>query len=834
MLKFWMESIKEFFTTPPAKHLQMFRQDCKYALRMMWKNPGFTSIALLTLGLGVGVNTAIFSVVHGIILRPLPYSHGEDLVVLRQQSLKSGINDMLFSVPEINDYRAQNKTLSDLVEYHAMRFMLLSGATAERVRTGVVSWDYFNFYGIHPILGRTFLPSDEQHDAPPVLLLSYDYWQRAQHGDPNIVGKTFQMNDKIHTVIGVLPPVPQYPRQNDVYMTTSSCPFRSSAALINGRDRRMMFLFGRLKSGAGLQAATTDLQTISHRLESEYNGTYPADFSLSVMSLDDVLTRGARPTLWLLLAAAAFVLMIACANVANFMLARLSQREQELLLRTALGAGRTRLLRQLITESAILGLLAGFLGILLALSSQRLLVEFAARLSPRAREITIDAPVLIFSLLAAVITSILAGSALAFSSRQDLASGLREGTAQASSSIGRRRVRSMLIVAQVAFSFILLIGAGLMLRSFVKLQNVDPGFVADKVLTMAIDLNWSKYTTPQLQRNAARTILENVSSLPGVQAAAISSSFPLDPDAIVRGSGAFNNRFQIEGRPVREGEVPPTSGARAITPDYFKSLGIPLIHGRMFTANDKEDTPAVAIINQALAKNRWGKEDPLNKRISFDGGMSWIMIIGVVGNTKEFGLAESSSEQIYLPMDQVPGVGSLLVRTFVDPLAQENKIREAVMRFDPQTAITNLETLEQARNDTLASPRVLTNLMGLFAALALVIAATGIGGILALSVNQRIKEIGIRLALGAKPSHVRFMVIRQGMVLVFLGLLFGVVGSVIVTRPLSALLFEVSPTDPLTLVGVCVLLAVVALAACYIPARRATTVNPLVALRYDG
>jgi putative ABC transport system permease protein len=834
MLKFWMECIKEFFTTPPAKHLQMFRQDCKYALRMMWKNPGFTSIALLTLGLGVGVNTAIFSVVHGIILRPLPYSHGEDLVVLRQQSLKSGINDMMFSVPEINDYRTQNKTLSDLVEYHAMRFMLLSGATAERVRTGVVSWDYFNFYGIHPILGRTFLPSDEQHDAPPVLLLSYDYWQRAQNGDPHIVGKTFQMNDKIHTVIGVLPPVPQYPRQNDVYMTTSSCPFRSSAALINGRDRRMMFLFGRLKSGVSLQSAITDLQTISHRLESEYNGTYPADFSLALMSLEDVLTRGARPTLWLLLAAAAFVLMIACANVANFMLARLSQREQELLLRTALGAGRTRLLRQLITESAILGLLAGFLGVLLALSSQRLLVEFAARLSPRAREITIDAPVLIFSLLAAVITSILAGSALAFSSRQNLASGLREGTAQASSSIGRRRVRSILIVAQVAFSFILLIGAGLMLRSFVKLQNVDPGFVTHKVLTMAIDLNWSKYTTPQVQRNAARTILQNVSSLPGVQAAAISSSFPLDPDAIVRGSGAFNNRFQIEGRPVREGEVPPTSGARAITADYFKSLGIPLVHGRMFTANDKEDAPAVAIINQALAKNRWGKDDPLNKRISFDGGISWIMIIGVVGNTKEFGLAENSSEQIYLPMDQVPGVGSLLVRTSVDPLAQENKIREAVMRFDPQTAITNLETLEQARNDTLASPRVLTNLMGLFAALALVIAATGIGGILALSVNQRIKEIGIRLALGAKPSHVRFMVIRQGMVLVFLGLLFGVVGSFIVTRPLSALLFEVSPTDPLTLVGVCVLLAVVALVACYIPARRATAVNPLVALRYDG
>ena len=833
MFKFWIEAIAEFFRTSPAKHFQMFRQDCKYAFRMMMKNPGFTSIAVLTLGLGVGVNTAIFSVVHGIILRPLPYSHGEELVVLRQQSLKSGISDMTFSVPEINDYRQQNKTLSDLVEYHAMRFTLFNKATSERVRTGVVSWNYFNFFGIHPILGRTFLPSDEQPGTPPVLLLSYEFWTRSQHSDPNIIGKTFEMNDKIHTIIGVLPPVPQYPRENDVYMTTTSCPFRSSPAMINGRDQRMMFLFGRLKPTSSMQQATTDLETIAHRLQRDYSGSYPADFNLALYSLSDVLTHGARPTLWILLGAAAFVLLIACANVANFMLARLSQREQELLLRTALGAGRARLLRQLITESAVIGLVSGLLGLLLAIASHRLLVEFAARLSPRAREITIDAPVLIFSLIAAVITSVIAGSAMAFSSRQDLASGLREGTAQATSSIGRRRTRSGLIVAQVAFSFVLLIGAGLMLRSFVKLESVDPGFVPEKVLTMAIDLNWSKYTSSQQQRDAARTILEKVDSLPGVQTAAVSSSFPLDPDAIARGSGAFNNRFQIEGRPVRQGEVPPTSGARAVSTDYFKTLGIRLIRGRLFAETDKEDVPAVAVINQELARNRWGSDDPLNKRISFDGS-NWITIVGIVGNTKEFGLGEHASEQIYLPMDQVPGVGSLLVRTSVDPLTLENKVREAVLRFDSQTAITNLETLEQARNDTLTSPRVLTNLMGLFAVLALVIAATGIGGILALSVNQRVKEIGIRLALGAKPSDVRFMVIKQGMVLVLLGLAFGVAGSVAITRPLSAFLFQVSPTDPLTLAGVCLLLAAAAFVACYIPARRATTINPLVALRYDG
>lgn len=833
MFRFWIETLADFFRTSPSKHFQMLQQDCKYAFRMMLKNPGFTSITVLTLGLGVGVNTAIFGVMHGIILRPLPYSHGEELVVLRQQSLKSGISDLTFSVPEINDYQQQNSTLSDLVEYHAMRFTLFNKDTAERARTGVVSWNYFNFYGIHPLLGRTFLPSDGEHGAPPVLLLSYEFWQRAQHGDPNIIGKTFEMNDKIHTIIGVLPPVPQYPRENDVYMTIASCPFRSSAAFINGREQRMMFLFGRLKPGVTLQQASTDLGTIAHRLLRDYSGAYPADFSMAVYTLSDVLTRGARPTLWVLLGAAAFVLLIACANVANFMLARLSQREQELLLRTALGAGRARLLRQLITESAVLGLISGVLGLLLAVSSHHLLVEFAARLSPRAREITIDAPVLIFSLAAAIITSVIAGSAMAFSSRQDVATGLREGAAQASSGIQRRRVRSALIVAQVAFSFVLLIGAGLMIRSFVKLQNVDPGFVPEKVLTMAIDLNWSKYTTPQQQRAAARSILENVDSLPGVRTAAVSSSFPLDPDAIARGSGAFNNRFQIEGRPVRQGEVPPASGARAVTPDYFTALGMRLIRGRLFAQTDKEDAPPVAIINEALAKNRWGSEDPLEKRISFDGS-TWIKIVGIVGNTKEFGLAETASEQIYLPMDQVPGVGSLVVRTWVDPVALENKVREAVLRFDSQIAITNLETLEQARNDTLTSPRVLTNLMSLFAVLALVIAAAGIGGILALSVNQRVKEIGIRLALGARPSDVRSMVIKQGMVLVLLGLAFGIAGSVAITRPLSAFLFQVSPTDPLTIAGVGLLFAVVAFVACYIPARRATTINPLVALRYDG
>jgi putative ABC transport system permease protein len=829
----WVQMLIEFFRTPPARHLEMLRQDCKYAWRMMTKSPGFTTIAIITLGLGVGVNTAIFSVVHGIILRPLPYTRAEELVILRQMSLKSGTAEMTFSVPEINDYRKQNTTLRQMVEYHRMRFILFNKNNAERVRTGVVSWNYFDFFGIKPIFGRSFLPSDEEPGAPPVLLLSYEFWDRFLHADPNVVGMSMQMNDKIHTVIGILPRISQYPRENDIWMTTTACPFRSSPMLITGRNFRMMYLFGRLNSGATMQSAGNDFGIISQRLMKEYPGTYPDDFHFNVASLKDGLTRDARPTLWVLLAAAAFVLLIACANVANFTLARLSQREQELLLRTALGAGRSRLLRQLVTESTLLGLISGGVGLVLAISSHKLLVSFAARLSSRAQEISINTPVLIFGLLAAVITSIIAGSGLTFSSKQELASALREGSAQSTTSIGRKRIRSVLIVAQVAFSFVLLIGAGLMLRSFERLQGVDPGFVPERVLTMALDLNWSKYTTPNSQRSVMQGILENVQSIPGVQSAAISNSFPLDPDAVVRGNGAFNNTFQIEGKPIRHGDTPPASSVRGVTPDYFKTLGIALIRGRLFAPTDNENAPGVVLINQALAKNRWGSADPLGQRITFDAS-TWLTIVGIVANTNELNLNESAGEQIYLPEAQVPAVGSLLVRTSGDPSALGNEVREAVLKFDSQTAITNLETLEQARADTLTAPRSLTNLMSLFAILALVIAGTGIGGILALSVNQRIKEIGIRLALGATPSDVRYMIIRQGMMLVLLGLCFGILGSLALTGPLRAFLFQVSPTDPLTVGGVCVVLAVTALVACYVPARRATTISPLVSLRYDG
>ena len=833
LLRLWVETVMGILNVAPGEHWQMLRQDTGYALRMMRKNLGYTAVAVITLALGVGVNTAIFSVIHGTLLRPLPYAQGERLVIVRQRASTAGIEDLSFSVPEINDYRQQNRTLSGLVEYHSMAFTLLGRGEAQRVRTGVVSAGFFEFLGVKPILGRTFLASDERPGAPPVLVLSHEYWRRGQHSDPNIVGKTFKMNDKVHTVVGVLPPVPEYPHENDVYMTTSSCPFRSSQHMITTRGMRMMKVFGRLKPGVTLEQSRADFETIAGRLQREYPKDYPADagYGATTVSLRRALTRQARPTLLVLLAAAGFVLLIACANVANFSLARVSQRQRELMVRSALGAGRSRLARQLLTESALMGIFAAALGLLLAGASLKLLVLFAARLTPRAGEIGIDGAVLFFALIVAVATSILSGSVLAFSSRDDLATGLKEGGAQSTVGGRRKRARNVLIVLQVAFSFVLLTGAGLMLRSLIKLQDVDPGFVPQKVLTMAVDLNWSKYTTSEQVRQASRRLLEKAQGLPGILYAAVSSSFPLDPDGLAQGPSKQD--FEIEGKPVRDGELPPLASQRVGTPDYFKTLGIPLMLGRTFAPTDNQAARLVAVVSQSLARRGWGSQSPIGRRISFDKGKTWTTIVGVVGNTREFGLNQESIDVIYTPMEQTPALGSLLIRTAGDPMQLANFARRAVHDFDPETAVTNLETLEEARSDTLASPRLTTNLLGLFAILALMIAATGIGGILVLSVNQRVHEIGIRLALGARPTDVLAMVIGQGMILVFVGLALGLIGALAVTPPLRALLFQVTPTDPLTFAGVSLLLALTALIACYIPARRAARIDPLIALRHE-
>jgi putative ABC transport system permease protein len=834
-LKLWQETIVGIFTTAPREHWQILASDGGYAFRMMRKNPGFTVVAILTLALGIGANTAIFSVVHSVLLRPLPYPEGQQLIFIRQQETKLGIPDISFSVKEIEDYRAQNRTLSGLVEYHAMSFTLFGHGDPERVRTGVVSANYFDLFGVQPLLGRTFLPDDDKLDAPPVLLLSYEYWKNNFGSDPGIVGKTFEMNDKVHTVVGVLPPVPQYPNESDVYMATSACPFRSNKMHLEDRDMRMMEVFGRLKPGVTVGQANADVRTIAAGLQAAYPKSYPENvgFTSSAVPLQEELTREARPTLLLLLAAAAFVLLIACANVANLTLARMAKRERELAVRSALGAGRSRLLRQLLTESFLMAFAGGVLGLVLAYGSLDLLTDFVARLTPRAREIHIDSGVLLFTLAAALGTSIIFGTLSALFSRANLSSSLKEGSSGAGSGYRQNRVRSALIVSQIAFSFLLLIGAGLMLRSLIKMQQVDAGIVPQRVLAMRTMFNWSKYTAAEKTNVVVQKLLDRVKSEPGVLSAAISSRYPFEPEAIAGGPESFSFQFQIEGRALEPGQAPPVSTFAAVSPDYFKTLGIPLKRGRLLAETDIDKAPGVVVINETAKRQFWPNEDPIGKRASGDGGDHWVTIVGVVGDVREFGLDHPPTAEFYVSQAQNAQPGVLIVRTISEPRRMAQALTRAVHDVDPQTAVTHVLTLEQARYESMASPRVTASLLGIFAGLALVIATAGIGGIMALMVSQRVREIGIRIALGARPASILQMVLGQGMLLAVLGVGIGIAGAVALTGLVKSLLFEVPPTDVWTFSGVGLTLLAAAALASYLPARRAAAVDPNIALRAD-
>jgi putative ABC transport system permease protein len=833
MVKLWLETIAGIFRTAPREHWEILRQDCAYSFRMMRKNLGFTTVAILTLTLGIGANTAIFSVVHSVILSPLPYRDGQQLILIHQQAQKMSMNDIGFSVKEINDYREQNQTLSNLVEYHVMSFTLFGHGDPERVRTGVVSWNYFDMFGIKPILGRTFLPTDDRLGASPVLLLSYEYWKNNFHADRGIIGKTFELNDKVHTVVGVLPPVPEYPIDNDVYMPTVACPFRGAKAFIEGRDRRMMAVFGRLKPGVTLAQAGADLATIASRLKTEYPTFYPPEvgYAATASSLRTELTHGAQPTLILLLAAAGFVLLIACANVANLTLSRMSRRERELAVRTALGAGRSRLLRQLLTESFLLAAMGGALGLLLAYDSLGLLVDFAARLTPRAREIHIDTGVLLFTLAAALGVSIIFGSLSAVSARGNLSAALKEGSAGAGSGRHRSLVRNFLIVAQIAFSFVLLIGAGLMLRSLYRMLQVDPGFVPQRVLVMNMHFNWSKFGKSEDYASANRKILDRIKVEPGVLAVATSSVYPLEPELISLGPNTSN--FRIEGRALQSGEAPPVSNLNSVSPEYFQALGIRLVAGREFADTDDDKALRVAIINDAVRRELWARENPIGKRVSFDDGKTWTQIVGVVRDAREFGLDRPVQPEFYSPMAQSPVPSALIVRTAADPARMGERIKRAVLEVDWQNAITGIRTLEEARSQSLTAPRLTAILLGLFAALALLIAIAGIGGVMALTVSQRVREIGIRMTLGAQPSGILCMIVGQGLALALIGTGIGFIGALGLTRLLKSLLFEVTPTDPLTFFGVAAILIGAALIASFVPAQRAASISPIAALRSE-
>jgi predicted permease len=828
-----VDAVKEDCRQSLGVHLaDTVAQDVRFGLRSLLRTRGFTAAVVLTLGLGIGANTAVFSVVRGTLLRPLPYAHGERMVVVRQGDPAAGVANLGFSMAEVADLGARARSLDGIAEYHNMNFILLGGDEPRQVRTAVVSAGFFDLLGVAPLHGRTFRPEDDAQGADAVLVLTHEFWSRAFGRDPSVVGRMFQMNDKPHQVVGVLPPLPQYPDENDVFMPAVACPFRARAVESGNRRARMVQAFARLRPGVTAAEARTEVDHVLAGFKREHPDSYPASAQPvgTVEPLADVMVQPARPTLVVLFATVGLVLLIACANVANLTLARLSDRGQEMAVRAALGAGRRRLFRQLMTESLLLGLAGGLVGLVFAAAAQGALTTFAARFTSRAAEVRLDAPVLLFALAVSIVTGILFGTLPGLPSADALA---RTGGSEARTAGGRgaQRTRTALVVSQLALSFTLLIGAALMLRSFAKLQAVHPGFQVENVLSLGLHLNWSTQSPTRILGVESQAALhdqlgERIRALPEVLSAGNAWTFPL------------NTGFRNDGSVLIEGQDPsgtlPVAQGMGASEDYFATLGVPLHQGRFFTEADRADVSDAAIVNDRFAERYLPAGEALGRRISFNRGQTWRTIVGVVGSVRQAELEREPGPAYYVPFRQFPSVSStLFVRTQSDPMRLADRIRAITGEISRDTAIGPVRTLEQIRGEALAPPRLTTLLLGTFAGLALVIAVTGLAGVLAYAVSQRTREIGVRVALGAAPSHILSLVLRQGFTSIAIGLALGVTGALGLSRLVSRLLFGVAPTDPLCFAGSVAVLAVAGLAACLVPAKRAVGIEPMRALRAE-
>ena len=807
-------------------------KDLQYALRGIRRNPAPSLAVILTLALGIGPVTAVFSTVYGVLLRPLPYREADHLVRLRQPATDGGA-PLSFSVPELADYRDRAPSMDGVVEYHTLWFNLIDNAEPERVQTGVVSWNYFNVLGVRPLHGRTFFAEDDEVGAPRVLVLSHEYWIRRFGGDRAAIGQVVEMNQQPHQIVGVLPRIPRYPNSNDdVYMPGSACPFRTPAWLTN-RQARALTVFGRVRQDANVAQAERDLAAVARSLRDDYPASFPANrqFGLTATPLIEELTSDAETTLLILFATAAFVLLIVCANVANLTLARVLSRERDLAVMAALGAGRGAIARQMLTESTLLALFGGGLGLALAFAASRPLADFAARFSPRVGDIAMDGPVLVFALAASVATGLLVGAVPALRRRHQLGQALREGQ---KGSRGGIRTRSALVVGQVALSFVLLIGAGLTLRSLARLESVPSGFDPARVLTMRIDLDFSRYT--QVGRARAgltgpgpapidfwNRLLDALSFDPAVQSAGLASNVPL-------GGGLPQFQFNIRGR---EADAAANLRWNIVSDGYLSAAGVGLLTGRDLAPSDRPNAPPVALVSQMLAQQYWRGESPIGSFIS-PGGQNFFEVVGVVEDVRQNGLDAPPNPQAYVSVRQFGGLRStLLVRTPGDPTASVPAVREVVRRVDPNQPVALVQTLAQVRSDSVAAERLTALLLGLLAVLALAISAAGIAGVMAYAVTQRTREIGIRLALGATPGEVRWMVLRQALWLIAGGILIGSAGAASVSRLMSGLLYDVSPFDPFTYATVGLVLATVGALAVSAPAARSSSVDPLKALRAE-
>jgi len=822
-------------TTGGGDMLGDLKQDLGYALRTLRRSPGYAAVVVLTLGLGIGVNTAMFSLVDGVLLAPLPYAQGNRIVHVRQEQPAIDDPDMAFSVHEIEDYRAGNHTLTDLVEYHGMTFTLLGQGDPELVATGVVSARYFDVLGMKPILGRTFTQEDDRLGADPVMILSWEYWTRRFGADPDVIGRGYVMNGKVHTVIGVLPPIPQYPDQNDVYMPTSQCPTRSSPDFIANRRARMMTVFGVLRPGTDVEAAQRDLSTLAHRIAADHSDVYQPEvkgYDAVVTPLKEDLVARARPTLLILMGTTALVLLIACANVASLALARAVRRGQELAVRQALGAGRGRLARQLLTESTVLALVGGVLGVVLARGSLGLLVRFAGRFTPRAFEASVDGSVLAFALVVSLATGLFFGSVPALR-RAAGASATLGRSRSAEAGPGTHRAHGWLVAAQVSLAFVLLIGAGLLARTFVAVSSVDPGYRPRHVLSARVTLPMRYFMGDHPTDDAFfAELVRRVEALPGVHQAARVQRLPLSGSSFRTG---LETEETADAGPDGYVQIMPVR----VSPEYFETLGVPILAGRPLTEDDRVDPERSVVLTRSLAARLWPGRDPLDRQVrvcSFNAGTcgDWLTVVGVAGDVRMEGLDQDATPALYqADNSHTWGGGDLVVRADGDLGALGRAVTEVVHQLEPDAPVSRVRTLQAYVADAVAPRRLTAALMGIFAALALLVTLAGVAGVVAFTTSRRTHEIGVRLALGAEPRAVLGRVLRVGMVPAMAGLALGAVVAAGLSGALAHLIWGIRATDPATFLTAGATLLGGALVACWLPARRATRVDPCEALRME-
>jgi putative ABC transport system permease protein len=813
-------------------------QDLRFGARMLMKKPGFTLIAAITLSLGIGANTAIFSVVRAALLSPLPYDESGRLVMVWQSFPQSGLDLVPMSLPNLVDLRDQAQVFEQTGVFGSIPVSLTGSGEPERVAGMRVSATLLPISGVAPLLGRVFLPEEDRPGGAKVVILSHGLWRRRFGADAQIIGKSITLDDQGYTVVGVMPPNFDFPPPFKITFASIPVTYPSAAlwrpialdANAQGRGRRNFGMIGRLKPGVTLQQARAEMNAIARRIELQYGGG-ETGLELSLIPLQEQVAGKVGRVLYLLFGAVGFVLLIACANVANMSLARASARVPEIAIRLAMGASRSRLVRQLLTESALLSLLGGGLGLLLAPWAVDLIVAISPDSLPRVNEVRINGTALVFTLLASLLTGIVFGLAPALlSSKPDLNVALKEGSRGAAGSFGRSRLRGIFVVAEVALALVLLLCAGLMINSFVRLQRVDPGFRPEKLLTARVSLPESRYSQTTQQTAFCQQVIQRFETLPGTQSVSAINNLPFQNEN--------NGGLKIEGYVPSSPYDRPQANYRAISPSYFRVMGIPLRRGREFRPDDVAGQPGVAIINEEAARRFWPNQDPIGKRINPDGaGFQpgvWLSIVGIVGDVRHSTLDASAKPEVYWAYDQYP-VRSLtfVLRTAIEPMSLADAARKEIWAVDKDLPISSLQAMEGLISASIAQQRLYLWLMGGFAAVALLLAAMGIYGVTSYSVAQRSHEIAIRLALGAQPADVLKLVIGQGAKLTLIGLALGLVVGAALTRLMKSLLYGVSATDAVTFTLVSLLLAAIALLACYLPARRATKVDPLIALRCE-